>query len=1215
MGLFRKYILWFLNPGKGMILLSGIMLLLCSINADATHLVGGSITYKYLGKAGSKLMFRVTVDMFRDCSNPAGAYFDKYILISVYERKANAFGDTAIIDTLTVELASVSPVSPPSSAKNCTVKPNTCLQEGLYNDTLLVSPSAYGYYLETQRCCRNTMLNVPDGVGQTYFAIIPPTNIINSTPVFNAVPSPYMCAYDTVNLNYSAYEPDGDSLVYVLARPWAGGNSTNLIIPPPASVFSTIPLVPYNTGYSPAHPLGTGGYADIDMFTGVLTLYAPGVGRYAIAVDVYEYRNKSVISVTRRDVQIITVSGCPKQSPPVRIPIVDSLPIDNSVSTTYIVQSGHRLSFNIRYKAYNSNVTRFSATGFFNQPGIFTYQPTFAFKLDSGFATAYLNWQTTCKEGRTIPYTFTVAVTDTGCPSKTTYQGYKIFVYKGSDHIAGVNKFCSDTPVAVYSTNPPFKGDSVYWKVTGGIIKSHPTDSSILIAWGTGPAGLIQVMSRNDKGCVSDTVSFKVKISPKPKPPKITGPVSVCPGVINPYAIASSKTLKYTWKVTSGNLNLVDTMGKQANITWNADTNIHLVIVAGMDSNGCFTDTSVLNVIPVKSFTDTIFGESPACPNTSGHEYWIIPKKPGSYFWKIEGGTQTAGGNGPKIVVKWGSKGTGIVKVYEQVSGNCFGDTISKNVIIDYNLAINPIAGDTSICEYSRSVHYSVKKIGGYRYKWAVSGGTIVTVTDSPDIHVNWAQAGTGIVSVQETGFDTLNNQSCASTVESLNVILRPIPAPSLIQGPLNICENDSGIYRIKGSLSNVFTWKVNGKLSAETGDSIIISESDLKSDIDSILLEASENSAFNCPGPWRTFKVRVHRLPQTSPINGDAKVCFPNLTGATYHVSGAKTSTFKWTVDGGVITTGNQTDAITVDWQTAGNRKVTVQEFNDLGCAGPVKEFNVQVDSLAVDLKLVTTEEANEKYIDIFWSKKNDEYLNGYFRIYRSQEGTAFYRLIDSVPHSQTFYIDKHVNTTGFAYRYRIEAVNSCGYIVKTKVHRSVRLSGNYDRDTTMRLKWNRYEGWPVEKYNIMAAKNADTSYAFYGFTSDTSYIVIKTLEGYQECFRIAAKKTGINDTLSWSNKICFDFDPILWIPDVFTPNGDFHNNTFHVFASNYKTYRIDIYNRWGGYIFTSTDPAIQWDGKYQGNNCPEGVYLYIVNLLGAKDLIYRSGTVTLLR
>jgi gliding motility-associated-like protein len=140
--------------------------------------------------------------------------------------------------------------------------------------------------------------------------------------------------------------------------------------------------------------------------------------------------------------------------------------------------------------------------------------------------------------------------------------------------------------------------------------------------------------------------------------------------------------------------------------------------------------------------------------------------------------------------------------------------------------------------------------------------------------------------------------------------------------------------------------------------------------------------------------------------------------------------------------------------------------------------------------------------------------------------------------------------------------------------------------------------------------------SLSIYNFTKDTQFAVIKTLNGYQLALRISAIEDGVKNVVSWSNQIMVDFNPIVWIPNVFTPqNGDNLNNTFHVFAANYKSYQIDIYNRWGEHIFRSNDPNVQWDGSFKGSICDEGVYLYQVVVHGSKTDIFRNGTLNLMR
>lgn len=91
------------------------------------------------------------------------------------------------------------------------------------------------------------------------------------------------------------------------------------------------------------------------------------------------------------------------------------------------------------------------------------------------------------------------------------------------------------------------------------------------------------------------------------------------------------------------------------------------------------------------------------------------------------------------------------------------------------------------------------------------------------------------------------------------------------------------------------------------------------------------------------------------------------------------------------------------------------------------------------------------------------------------------------------------------------------------------------------------------------------------------------------------------------------------LYIPNVFTPNGDNVNDQFEVsYTQNYFSHlNMKIYNRWGQQIYeTSTPTIIWWDGNYMSNPCSSGVYFYILeatNIINEKNKYH--GTVTLLR
>lgn len=105
----------------------------------------------------------------------------------------------------------------------------------------------------------------------------------------------------------------------------------------------------------------------------------------------------------------------------------------------------------------------------------------------------------------------------------------------------------------------------------------------------------------------------------------------------------------------------------------------------------------------------------------------------------------------------------------------------------------------------------------------------------------------------------------------------------------------------------------------------------------------------------------------------------------------------------------------------------------------------------------------------------------------------------------------------------------------------------------------------------------------------------------------------------------IDLDANRNVYIPNVFSPDGDGINDEFRVFACtgvrsvNYAR----VFNRWGEVVFTSDavpancfDGAALWDGRVNGQVVTPGVYVYIIEVEFLDDvtLVFR-GDVTLLR
>jgi len=105
------------------------------------------------------------------------------------------------------------------------------------------------------------------------------------------------------------------------------------------------------------------------------------------------------------------------------------------------------------------------------------------------------------------------------------------------------------------------------------------------------------------------------------------------------------------------------------------------------------------------------------------------------------------------------------------------------------------------------------------------------------------------------------------------------------------------------------------------------------------------------------------------------------------------------------------------------------------------------------------------------------------------------------------------------------------------------------------------------------------------------------------------------------FSNVVCADNCPIYFLPNVFTPNADVFNDLFKPFEYRYiESIDIKIYNRWGGVVFETTDPAINWNGtnKDNGEISSDGAYYYtiVVNTIRLSGIVPEkfSGSIQLI-
>ncbi|MFY0255867.1 gliding motility-associated C-terminal domain-containing protein [Chitinophaga sp. 30R24] len=89
------------------------------------------------------------------------------------------------------------------------------------------------------------------------------------------------------------------------------------------------------------------------------------------------------------------------------------------------------------------------------------------------------------------------------------------------------------------------------------------------------------------------------------------------------------------------------------------------------------------------------------------------------------------------------------------------------------------------------------------------------------------------------------------------------------------------------------------------------------------------------------------------------------------------------------------------------------------------------------------------------------------------------------------------------------------------------------------------------------------------------------------------------------------------VFVPTAFTPNNDGKNDFFHAIVyDDVHHFQMQVYNRWGKLVFSTTDPAGMWNGEQRGQLLPAGAYIWVLTYTDSKQQARKqTGTVILVR
>lgn len=270
------------------------------------------------------------------------------------------------------------------------------------------------------------------------------------------------------------------------------------------------------------------------------------------------------------------------------------------------------------------------------------------------------------------------------------------------------------------------------------------------------------------------------------------------------------------------------------------------------------------------------------------------------------------------------------------------------------------------------------------------------------------------------------------------------------------------------------------------------------------------------------------------------------------------------------------------------------------------IQNINPQAAS---PMRLATV--VNNSSIFLTW---NSNSAASKYRVYKKGPLDDIFNKLADI--TDTFYTDTKVDVNTTAYCYKVQPLDECGNEgAISSAACPILLSGHIldKNDSRSELNWNAYRSFlfGTSAENVYKDGKLLSSPVFSPFNDDNFYSADSGVHRYW----IEATENG-SDFVSRSNIIKLIESVHLWIPDVFTPNQDNLNDGFEISTSGIRQMHTTIYNRWGERMYESDDLHPKWDGHWQGNMVPEGVFFYTVTGLGNDgEHISRKGTVTVLR
>ncbi len=1160
-----------------------IFISLISFQAQSTHLMGGEITWQCLKSGPDVGKYVFTLKVYRDCNGVTAPTFTQFLDVwghpTITQISMNFIGQEDVSPNC-------NPVISGNPLLSCTNGDIGAVEEYTY-ESLPINipgiPPATGWHFTWDNCCRNGSITnlvlsnttspsegftlragmFPFIDPATGFAV-PADPCFDSSPNFKEQPKTILCVGFPFSYSHNASDEELDSLVYSWGEPLDDNVPFTGGVYNPGPFPATPSTLPFMLPYSANSPLP--GNPTLDSQTGEVSYNANLAGFYVTCVRVQAYRCSQLVAEVYREVQVVLIACpfmpgglIPNNPPAVNAPFIDTVTMLPSYDTT--VYAGQLVTF----------------------------------KIDGIDGDLY--------NGLT-PQQLTMEVT--GGQFSDNYLDSSLCLNPPCAQFFDADYFEANSTLPILQQMPP------------PIVKDNDTVSGIF-RWQT---SCMHIAAISGCGATSNVFTFLIKVYDDFCPANglkfATIKVTVLPAPVDnspdPRCVSVSE---------NGNVEII----------WehlaSAPSSTVYSIYHSNDPNGPFT------------FLDSVM--YPA--NTYNHNSSYNANNEIQYYY-LTSHSACADESAPSDTLS-------TIKLdVDPINNNTVGD-LNWNPIHIPNLSTsfanydiyakgsdgvfqlvgqsptNNFLFPAQTCNSYQAMYVTLEDQSGCISVSSIDGA-ILEDTISPEIPI------ISDVSVNTDGKSVIS-WTCSSIDVDVFEIYKKIDGVWVTIGTVTPPSN-MFVYNNSDAvnISEIFTVRAldscdNASLRSEEHNSINI---ETEVDVCDFTVNVTWNEYVNFNGGLSHYDLHVEETDQFGIITSDTNRLVNQLEytidningGSSYHIY--------------IVAYNSDSSIYAISDQI--NEPISLPRHPEYNY---IEYASVNHDNGFVEINCLIDNQADIAHYDIFRSLRNED---------------QFYKIGQTpfVNASTVHYTDKTAMTSQDFYQYLVFPVDTCGqrltappvfapeYLNDTSYAQTILLEAeinvNYgdsislEGEYTNTLYFNEYEKWlgSVAEYRLYRSVNGGPFNVLPLHEWDRinnpdeplSYIDIVTEYGDGNgrfCYYIQAiegPQTPYGPLLegAFSNIACVSQTPIIFVPSVFTPNGDEHNEVFRpiTYYVSEIGYSFSVYNRSGLQIFSTNNPQVGWDGTYLGRHVQDGNYIYHLEYInGVGNLTEKTDMITIVR